>query len=170
MVQVHLRPVTRDNLSACLALRLGEGQADLVASNAKSLAEAKVNPNLVPLAVYDAAARGWEDDIPVPMVGFTVYELAAGVGFILRLMIDRAHQRKGYGRAAMVEVIRRLKLHPEVEMIATSHRRENEAAAGLYRSLGFVPWEIGWARENPDEVVLRLEEEGSRSLGSTSGR
>jgi diamine N-acetyltransferase len=41
----------------------------------------------------------------------------------------------------MVEVIRRLKLHPEVERIATSHDRKNEAAARLYESLGFVDWE-----------------------------
>jgi len=53
------------------------------------------------------------------MVGFTMYELSAGVGFIRRLMIDQRFQRKGYGRAAMLEVIRRLTLHPEVEMIAT---------------------------------------------------
>ena len=82
-------------------------------------------------------ARGFEKP-EVPMVGFTMYELSAGVGFIRRLMIDQRFQGKGYGRAAMLEVIRRLKLHPEVEMIATRHRRENEAAAKLYRSLGPV--------------------------------
>jgi hypothetical protein len=50
--------------------------------------------------------------------------------------------RQGYGRAAMVEVIRRLKLTPEVEMIATSHRCSNTVAARLYRSLGFVSWDV----------------------------
>ena len=59
------------------------------------------------------------------MVGFIMYELKGGVGFILRLMIDRRHQRQGYGRAAVLEVIRRLKLIPEVQMIATSHQRGN---------------------------------------------
>ncbi len=61
-----------------------------------------------------------------------MYEVATGVGFILRLMIDRNHQRKGYGRAAMLEVIRRLKLYPDVEMIATSHQKANEAAAHAF--------------------------------------
>jgi diamine N-acetyltransferase len=156
---VHLRPVTADNLAECLALRVADAQAAFVASNAKSLAEAYVNPTLVPLAVYGAAARGWEKDPPASMVGFTMYELAAGVGFILRLMIDQGHQGKGYGRAAMVEVIRRLRLHPEVEMIATSHSRGNEAAAALYRGLGFVDWDIGYARVNPNEVYLMLPED-----------
>jgi diamine N-acetyltransferase len=158
MVEVHLRPITLDNLSECLALRLDDAQTGLVASNAKSLAEAYVNPNLVPLAVYDAAARGWEKEPPVPMVGFTMYELAAGVGFILRLMIDEAHQGKGYGRAAMVEVMRRLRLHPDVEMVATSHQRGNEAAAALYRGLGFVDWDIEYAKDNTKEVYLMLRE------------
>ena len=157
VTEVHLRPVTLDNLAACLTLRVAPAQEGLVASNAKSLAEAKVNPHLVPLAIYDVAARGFEQPL-VPVIGLTMYELVAGIGFILRVMIDSAYQGRGYGRAAMIEVIRRLRLHPEVELIATSHRRENEAAARLYQGLGFVPWEIAWAADNPDEVFLRLPE------------
>ncbi len=90
MVQVHLRPVTNDNVLECLALELEEAQAQFVATNAKSLAQAAVNPALVPLAIYDAAARGFEQP-PVPMIGFVLLELAAGVGFILRLMIDKRY-------------------------------------------------------------------------------
>lgn len=73
-------------------------------------------------------------------------------------MIDRTHQRQGYGRAAVAEAIRRLKLYPEVQMIATSHQRGNEASARLFRSLKFVPWEIAWAQEHETEVFLRLDE------------
>src|SRR5262245_16397511 len=98
-------------------------------------------------------AWGFEK-LEVPMVGFTMYELSAGVGIIRRLMIDQRFQGRGYGRAAMLEVIRRLKLHPEVGMIATRHRRENEAAAKLYGSLGFVEWTIRWAQGHPSEVYL----------------
>lgn len=155
MANVHLRPITLDSLGACLALEVDTVQAELIASNSKSLAEAYVNPNLRPLAIYDAVARGYEHPT-IDMVGFTMYELVAGVGFILRLMIDPAHQGKGYGRAAMVEVIRRLRLHSEVEMIATSHKRSNEAAARLYRSLGFADWDIAWTKDIPDEVFLQL--------------
>ena len=156
MAEVHLRPVTLANFRECLALQVEDAQTGLIASNAKSLAEAYVNPNMRPLAVYDAAARGFEEDPPAPMVGFTMIEMAAGVGFITRLMIDRAHQGRGYGRATMVEVIRRLRLTPEAEIIATSHLRENIAAARLYAGLGFVPWEIAYATADADEVYLRL--------------
>ena len=152
---VSLRPVTSANLRECLSLTVSETQADFVASSAQSLAEAYVNPNLHPLAIYDVSARGWEEP-PTPMVGFTVYEIVAGVGFILRLMVDQHHQRKGYGKAAVQEVIRQLHLHPEVEQIATSHREGNVAAAALCQILGFEPWQIGFADEVEGEVFLAL--------------
>ena len=126
-----------------------------VTTNAKSLAEASNNQNLYPFAVYDYSVIGHENPT-APMIGFTMYEVTAGVGFILRLMIASEFQRQGYGRAAMIEVIRRLNLYPEVQLIATSHLRENLAAEKLYRGLGFVPWDIEWAAENPNEQYLML--------------
>jgi diamine N-acetyltransferase len=71
-------------------------------------------------------------------------------------MIDRRAQRRGYERAAMIEVIRRLHLLPAVQLIATSHRVKNLVAATLYRSLGFVDWPIDWAKDHPAEVFLML--------------
>ena len=160
MVEVSLQPITPDNYKECLSLQVDASQTGFVATNTKSLAEAKADPTLIPLAIYDREALGYlPPDIPVPMVGFIMYELkGGGVGFILRLMIDRTHQRQGYGRAAVAEAIRRLKLYPEVQMIATSHQRGNEASARLFRSLKFVPWEIAWAQEHETEVFLRLDE------------
>ncbi|MBI2178833.1 MAG: GNAT family N-acetyltransferase [Candidatus Tectomicrobia bacterium] len=156
MPGVHLRLVTPDNEAECLRLRVDDSQARFIATNAKSLAQAKANPLLVPLAIYDREACGYLKP-GVPMVGFVMYEVDCGVGSILRIMIDRAHQGKGYGRAAMIQVIRRLQRYPEVEMIVTSHRHDNAVAASLFRSLGFVPWDVREAAElNPGEVHLRL--------------
>ena len=59
MTGIHLRPIDRTNLAACLAPRVHESQVGFVANNARSLAEAYVNPSLVPLAVYPESARGW---------------------------------------------------------------------------------------------------------------
>jgi diamine N-acetyltransferase len=156
MVKVHLRNVTLDNFRECISLEVDKFQQEFVASNVQSLAEAKVNPNLFPLAIYDAAVAGYEKP-QLPMVGFTMYEITDGIGFIMRLMVARQYQKQGYGRAAMLEVIRRLKLYPEVELIATSHRRGNEVASKLYRSLGFVDWEIAWAKEQETEIFLKLD-------------
>ena len=154
MTKVHLRTITRDNFRECLELQVDDSQKNLVATTAQSLAEAYVDSNLVPLAVYEAAACGYEQP-EVPMIGFTMYEIVAGVGFIMRLMIDQKYQRQGYGRATMIEVIRRLKLYPDVEIIATSYRKENEIAAKLYQSLGFTVWNIAWAKSHPTEVFVK---------------
>lgn len=157
MAKVHLRNVTRENFRECLNLQVSEWQRGLVATTTQSLAEAYVDPNLFPLAVYDAAACGYEQP-KVPMIGFTMYEITAGVGFIMRVMVDEKYQGQGYGRATMIEIIRRLKLCPDVEIIATSYRKENERAAKLYQSLGFQRWDISYAISHPTEVYVKLED------------
>jgi diamine N-acetyltransferase len=155
MAEVHLRRITADNEKECLELHVDETQQRFIATNAESLAQAKAYPGLVPLGVYDRAARGYPRP-RVPMVGFVMYEIDCGVGSILRLMIDRAHQRKGYGRAALLELVRRLRLEPEVEMVVTSHRHDNAVVAALFRSVGFAPWELDGFALKPGEVYLRL--------------
>ena len=137
MTIVSLRPITPETLDECISLKVANDQKGFVAPNIYSLAEAAVSPTYHPFGIYDADAHYRTNP---SMVGFVMYGLSNARGFILRLMVDEKFQRRGYGRAAMVEVIRRLKLHPEVERIATSHNRKNEAAARLYESLGFVDW------------------------------
>lgn len=66
MSKVHLRPITIDTFQECIGLMVDESQEGLVASNLKSLAEAKVNPNLYPLAIYDAAVIGYENTLHSP--------------------------------------------------------------------------------------------------------
>ena len=156
MVKIHLRKVTKENLEECLALQVKDSQRNLVATTAKSLAQAYVDPNLFPLAVYDAAACGYEQP-EVPVIGFTMYEIVAGVGFIMRLIIEQQYQGQGYGQATIIEVIRRLKLCPDVEIIATSYRKENKIAAQLYRNMGFQQWNISYAISHPTEIYMKLE-------------
>lgn len=158
MVKIHLRKVTQENLEECLAIQIKDSQKNLVATTAKSLAQAYVDPNLFPLAVYDAAACGYEKP-EVPVIGFTMYEIVAGVGFIMRLAIERKYQGQGYGRATIMEVIRRLKLLPDVEIIATSYRKENKIAAQLYQNIGFQQWNISYAISHPTEMYVKLEEQ-----------
>lgn len=158
MAEVHLRRVTKENFIECTNLQVEAAQAGLIATNTQSLAEAYVDSNLFPVAIYDAAACGYEQPT-VPMIGFAMSEVLGGVGFIMRLMIDKKHQRQGYGRAATLALIRRLKLNPEVELIATSHLRENKAAAEFYKSLGFRAWNISWAISHPTETYVKLQDD-----------
>lgn len=122
-----------------------------MASVQKSMAQVVADPALTAFAVYDAEQRGLEEPAEPP-IGFAVIEVRGGVGFILRMMVDAAHQRTGYGRSLVEELIRRLRLDPDVETVATSHRRDNLAMAALCRSVGFEPWETPWPNQDDDEV------------------
>lgn len=155
MAEVSLRPITTKNFGECIALQVADHQKELVAPNVKSLAQAYVNSTLSPFGIYDAAAHYQETP---PMLGFIMCEIANAVGFILRLMVAEKHQCKGYGKAAMLEAIRRLKLHPEVEIIATSHLKKNKTAATLYKSLGFINWDHEVKEKVPHERYLILQE------------
>ena len=53
MTEVHLRRITAAIEEACLGLRVGDDQVGFVATNAQSLDQAKANPGLVPLAIYE---------------------------------------------------------------------------------------------------------------------
>lgn len=154
MTEVALRKITPENFKECLALKVADSQKGLVASNVKSLAEAYIYSGMFPYAVYDASDPSGNDS---QMVGFTMYEVANGIGFITRIMIDEDHQRKGYGKATVMEVIRRLESIPEVTTIATSHLKHNEQAARLFNGCGFKDWSPKWASDMPNERVLKLE-------------
>jgi len=160
-MNVSLQRIHQDNWRECIQLEVRDDQSRFIAPNVQSLAEACADRTFIPLAIYPESCRGPEQG---PMVGFIMLEVKGdGIGFIQRMMIDRNHQRQGYGRAAMIEAIRRLRLNPDVERIATSHRHDNEAAASFYRGLGFVEWRGDWTDAVEGEVFLILDEESRKS-------
>jgi len=153
MQKVTLREITKDNFIECINLKVAPGQESYVAPNVYSLAQAKVNPLLTPFAIYDDRIRGHEPDAENPMLGFVMYQIMDGVGFIVRLMIDAKYQNQGYGKAAMVEVLRRLKMMPEIEYIGTSVLKGNHKTEKLYRDLGFVDGD----KIDDRELYLKLD-------------
>lgn len=126
---VRIEPITAANWRQAVALRVADGQERYVASNVTSIAESKVHPYREVFAIYDG-------DV---MVGFTMFgrEPDDGCDWISRLMIDREHQGRGYGRAAMEAVLRALRTRPGCREIRIGFVPENVAARGLYLSLGF---------------------------------
>lgn len=153
MKTVVLREITRENFHECIRLQVAKDQVDHVASNVYSLAQAKVNPRLVPLGIYDGSILGREPRPDEKMVGFLMYQVMEGVGFLMRLMIGEEYQQKGYGRAAMLELIRRLKMMPEIEFIGTSVAKGNDYVESFYRELGFVDAD----KVDDREIYLKLD-------------
>ncbi len=141
---VTLRKITGENLWEIVALQVEEEQRTFVAPNMQSLAEAYVaNSNggvAQPFGVYAGDAPvgfvmigyGCGDWPDAPKVALDSYCL-------WRLMIDRQHQGKGYGKAAVEEALRYIRSFPlgQADHCWLSYEPENAVARRLYRSFGF---------------------------------
>ena len=130
---VRLTPIDKNNWEAVVDLELETAQEHFVASNAFSLAEAAYDKACVPHAVYAG------DEI----VGFVMYASLAGDGLsgdymICRLMIDRRHQNKGYGRQALDQTIALISNLPDSKTIKICYHPKNPVAKDFYASFGFV--------------------------------
>ena len=71
-------------------------------------------------------------------------------------MIDAAHQRKGYGKAALAQVIRYIKTKPfgPSGTVLLTYSPENQAAYALYTDFGFCP--TGRCDGKEQELCLKL--------------
>lgn len=126
---IRLAPVTRDNWETCIGLTPADDQKGFVASNLYSLAESKFETSLVPTAIY----AGEE------MVGFLMWgqDPADNKYWIVRLMIDRHHQRKGFDRAALDALVSQLGQRPDCQAVYISYKPDNHGAERLYEQVGF---------------------------------
>jgi diamine N-acetyltransferase len=137
--------VTPRNWHAVARLQLAPEQEDLVASNLYSIAESKFDPTARPRAVY--AGR--------KVVGFIMYDIdkEAREASIYRFMIDRKHQGKGYGRAALARALDEIKADPAIRKVSIGYMPENVVAKPFYASFGFV--EVG--KDADGEIIAELQ-------------
>ncbi len=127
---IRLVSVTGANRALVAALELAPDQMDFVASNAESLDEAATDADARPRVVM-AGDR---------VVGFLMYEAPRDddEARIYRFMIDRAHQGRGYGKAALREVLDEIIGLGHISHVSICYEPGNEAARHLYRAAGFV--------------------------------
>ncbi|QHW30907.1 GNAT family N-acetyltransferase [Paenibacillus rhizovicinus] len=127
---VSLQPVSMDNWYACTQLKVkGEQAAVFPAPVVYWIAESKYRHDYELRAVY-----GDEE-----LVGFIVFCAEPDEDdnyWIPALMIDERHQGKGYGKAAMVNLIALLG-RMGCKRLMIGHRPNNHIAGSLYESLGF---------------------------------
>ncbi len=142
----QIKKITESNYIACFNLKLAEGQSKFVSHPIRSLAQAYVfYDQCTPFGIYAG-------DI---MVGYVmvIYDRDTGEYNLWHLMIDKNHQRQGYGKqavAACLDYICQKPFGPGTTVLLTCHE-ENTAAISLYRSLGFQ--ETG----NQDEEELEMK-------------
>lgn len=126
---VSLHPIDQDNFWEVIALEVDESQRGFVTSNAISIAQSKVQPECIPLAIY-------QEDSPVGLVMYCL-DSDDGEYWIYRLMVDKKHQGHGYGRAAMMLLLDIVRQDASKNRIYLGVHRESIPAVSLYQTLGF---------------------------------
>lgn len=126
---VILKEVTRENFWDCIALSVMESQSEFVTSNAVSIAQAKVQPECIPLAIYD-------DEL---MIGFMMYCMDEDDHeyWIYRMMIDKKYQSQGYGIKSLEALLKIIKKDITRNRIYLGVHKERVAAVKLYERCGF---------------------------------
>jgi diamine N-acetyltransferase len=135
ILKIATRPVTAANWREAVALEVHPEQREFTPTVAISLAKAYIQPdgaNYDPIAVYSGKT----------MIGFYSFIYYPGnLQFcsIGGFLIDKHHQGKGYGRAALVDFLTTIqRKYPECSDIFLTVNPRNEVAMRLYTSLGFV--------------------------------
>jgi diamine N-acetyltransferase len=127
---VVLEEVSADNWRRCTGLEVEESQKAFVAPVAYYLTLCAYGDSpWRPLAV-----RAAEEIVGFVMWGVDPADESYWIG---GLVIDRRHQRRGYGRAVVEELLDRAASAGHVEA-ALSYDPRNTAARQLYASLGFT--------------------------------
>ena len=147
-----LRELTDDNRDAVLALCVAPEQERFVGSVREALADAAVYPQANPWhrAVYSGGTP-----VGFVMLSWNVVPQPPdiiGPWFLWKLLVDRGHQRHGYG-ADVVRLVSAIVRAEGATELLTSYVPEVDGPAGFYERLGFVPTgEV----DGEGETIVRL--------------
>ena len=148
-MKIELRPVDDNNREAVLALSVREDQP-FVAPNDVSLRQAAETNEK-----YPGVARPFGIYADDKLVGFCMFAFAPQAEdeddryWLWRFMIDQTEQGKGYGQAALAEIVRYFKTNG-ADRLFLSTEPENERGLHLYHKAGFRETGI----IDDDEAVL----------------
>lgn len=146
---ISLRKITEDNFVDAFNLKLGLGQDQFVSHPIRSLAQAYVYRNQCqPFGIYNDEE----------MVGYVmvIYDYDIPEYDIWHMMIDEKYQGKGYGKAALEQVLSYIGTKPfgDSDKVTLTCNKDNVAALRLYRHIGFI--ETGATYDDEIELSMKL--------------
>ncbi|MHA2248972.1 MAG: GNAT family N-acetyltransferase [Candidatus Kariarchaeaceae archaeon] len=136
-IVIDLVEITKDNWKEVIKLDVQYEQQKYVASNVHSIAEAQFYKGSIFKALQ----------VDQKFVGFTLLYNPPNepeLGHIVRYMIDKNHQGKGYGTAGLEAIIEQFKSVYNKKVITLTVIPENKLSRHLYEKVGF---------ENTGEIV-----------------
>ena len=150
---MSLREITDANRDEVLALRVAPEQSRFVGSVAGALDEAERYPE--GKAWYRAIYDG-EEPVGFVMLSWDVTPVPGeiiGPWYLWKLLIDERHQRHGYARAALRQVVEIVRAAGATELLTSYVTGEGDPWP-FYESFGFV---ATGERDNAGEVILSLD-------------
>jgi diamine N-acetyltransferase len=161
MADVVLRPIKEDNWEEALTLTVRPEQTGFIPTVAESMAKAYIKPgglNYDPYAVYTVSGV---------MIGFLSYLTEDGgdpnIAYLSGFFIDKAHQGRGYGRAALRAFLAMVReKQPRCRDVRLTVHPDNVAARALYESMGFAPTGLVLDGEDVYRVPLRITDDIER--------
>jgi diamine N-acetyltransferase len=75
--------------------------------------------------------------------------------YLWRFMIDKHHQGKGYGYAAMQQIIELVRQFPNAQKLETSYVPGEGNPSPFYTKLGFI--DTGELDDDGEEIIMRLD-------------
>jgi diamine N-acetyltransferase len=148
---VTLREITAETVRSILTLSVSDEQKRFVADNAVSISQAYFCKQAWFRAIYAG-------EKPVGFVMLYIDKKKADYD-VWRFMIDRRHQKRGYGTAAMQLVIEFVRSLPRAKELCLSHAPGRGNPAPFYKRFGFV--HTGELNEGEKVMKLDLLAEGS---------
>ncbi len=126
---IILKEITIENFVDAIKLEVKEEQRNFVASNATSIAQSKFQAFLECYGIYDGEK----------MVGFSAFgkNPKDDTIWLVRHMVDKNFQGKGYGKSGLKAVIKHLKNKYSCSEIYLDVAEDNEIATSLYVKTGF---------------------------------
>lgn len=146
---INLRKITEENFIDAFNLKLGEGQEKYVSHPVRSLAQAYVyRDQCQPFGIYNG------DE----MVGYVmvIYDYDIPEYDIWHMMINEKHQGKGYGKAALEQVLAYIKTKPfgDSNRVTLTCNMDNTKALALYQNIGFL--ETGVVDDEEKELSMNI--------------
>jgi diamine N-acetyltransferase len=129
-LSVILREVTAENVRSVCDLKLAEGQDRYVAPSGYTVAEAAYDPDSWLRAIYDG-------DSVVGVLDLTTTDGDRSRPRLVRLLVDRDHQRRGVGRAAVEQLVDHVRSVVDATALETSCVPGPDSPQAFYLKLGF---------------------------------
>jgi len=146
---ISLKEINEENLLEVLTLKVHPDQLDQVDTNAFSIAQGSFAKHAWFRGIYHGTD-------PVGFVMLDIDEQNNDYS-LWRLMIDKKHQGKGYGKAGLQLAVEHLQSIPNATMLKSAYvPKEKGGAKQFYLDFGFVETGEQIDKENGHEVAIEL--------------